>query len=419
MYGAFFLVAIIGMIYFSLKRGFDYFSLAYFSAVLYFLPGFFGYTSYHVNGVWRKLEIVNEAYAVMILVLSSIVIFSLIFRAHYSPVVADRTPPIRRIFILIVFSLACVGLIGTLLSLGKTLFVPDKALIMDGLGRWHILYVAAITIGFPAAYLLGSRFYCAIFLMMLFFEVYIGFRSPIAVSVLSVFTLYLTRAHPVERLIGQWKVAGLAVLFGAFLFSVKQVLTVFKAGSVDIVVDRLSSLSFYYGAVVKSEPFIVQSTLNHVISERFHTEWDHILSALNQFFLFSDFLGIDPRSFNSYFQNALFPDVTYGMASNIWAQMWSVGGWWLLVLFVVLFNLGIYFFNKTLACRNAILRASLAPMACYWVFYIHRNDISYIINLEKRLFIVFAIALFFSLLVLVVTREKPRRIDPANTVVSR
>lgn len=418
MYGIFFLVAIAGMAYFSLKRGFDYFSLAYFSAVLYFLPGFFGYTSYHVDGIWRKLEIVNEAYAIMILVLSSIAIFSLISRVHSSPVIMDRTPPIRRIFVLIIFMMACVGLIGTLMSSGKMLFVSDKALVMDGLGRWHILYAAAITVGFPTAYLLRARFYCAVFFLMLIFEVYIGFRSPMAVSVLSVFSLYLARNNPIRRLVGQWKVIGLAILFGAFLFSIKQTLTVLKAGSIDIVMDRLSSAGFYLDAVVKSEPFVIQSTLNHVISERFHTELDHVLSALNQFFLFSDVLGIDLQSFNSHFQHALFSDVTYGMASNVWAQMWSAGGWGLLFLFVILFNLVILFFNNMLACRNSILRASFAPMACYWVFYIHRNDISYIINLEKRLFIVFAISLFFSLLVLCIARERDRKRDAVDTILS-
>ena len=60
MQSAFFIISIVGLLYFSLvKRQFDFFSLSYFSAIFYFSPGYMGYvpvyfmsqTSHFVRGV--------------------------------------------------------------------------------------------------------------------------------------------------------------------------------------------------------------------------------------------------------------------------------------------------------------------------------------------------------------------------------
>src|SRR5690606_41059085 len=68
-------------------------------------------------------------------------------------------------------------------------------------------------------------------------------------------------------------------------------------------------------------------TLNEVVLRGFRTEFDHVSAVVYQLLFFSDKLGLTASSFNDYFQGALFPGVDYGMASNIWAQMWSAGGW--------------------------------------------------------------------------------------------
>ena len=58
---AFILTALVGATYFALaRRRFDYFSLAFFSAIVYFLPGFFGVTSFQVAGVWSDSSIHPE-----------------------------------------------------------------------------------------------------------------------------------------------------------------------------------------------------------------------------------------------------------------------------------------------------------------------------------------------------------------------
>jgi len=78
--------------------------------------------------------------------------------------------------------------------------------------------------------------------------------------------------------------------------------------------------------------------------------------------------------------------------------MWSAGGWLFLGLFIIVFITSIYLANKTLDSNRVIVRAGLASVFVYWVFYIHRNDLSYQVNIDKRLLIVLFVCLVMSML---------------------
>ena len=69
------IIALIGVLYFLVKkRQFDFFSLAFFSSLVYFLPGFFGIVQHQAGSGKYPVEIITETYLVMILVMSSIVV---------------------------------------------------------------------------------------------------------------------------------------------------------------------------------------------------------------------------------------------------------------------------------------------------------------------------------------------------------
>jgi hypothetical protein len=142
-----------------------------------------------------------------------------------------------------------------------------------------------------------------------------------------------------------------------------------------------------------------------VVTNRFETTADHVISSLYQFILFAPELGAESITFNSLFQPALFPNVEYGLAANIWAQMWSAGGWPLLIVFVLIFNVILALGNSTLRARSAVLKAGLAPVFCCWAFYIHRNELGYALNLEKRLLLL----LFFVIVVLAIVKVATRQ----------
>jgi hypothetical protein len=188
-------------------------------------------------------------------------------------------------------------------------------------------------------------------------------------------------------------------LVALFFFLYKAIAFSVKIGDWDLVAKALGDLQTYELTITRSEPFVIQQVLNDVVKTNFQVPPENVLSAFGQLILFAPDLGLSSPSFNDLFQPTLFPSVEYGMAANIWAQMWSAGGWGLLILFLIIFNSVLAVGNATLRSPSTIIRAGFAPVFLYWGFYIHRNDISYAINIEKRLiFILFTcIALAFLL----------------------
>ena len=80
----FWIVATIGLFYFVIKvRLFDFFSIAFFSGMLYFMPGFVGYVTEfntpYSPYVKRPDKIVDEAYLIMIFVQGSILFSAIIY----------------------------------------------------------------------------------------------------------------------------------------------------------------------------------------------------------------------------------------------------------------------------------------------------------------------------------------------------
>lgn len=408
-------LAISGGLFFLFKRRtFDYFALAFFSALIYFMPGFVGTAANYVDGVWSSDPLHPEVMWIMIFVLCSI---------WLSALVAAQSPRIWKfqgtlagesnILSIMVF-VSLLAFAGLVASSGASLLNPDKGEVLETLNRWHIVYYVSITLGMPLAF--HSRRYrlAALFLVLLLVNLYLGFRSPLAISLIATAVVYL-HADGRKRLItSNWKLLMMMLLFGLFMFSFKMIWATARAGLWDQVWNYLQNENVLYFALFQSEPFLVQQTLNQVVVNRFETGFDHVLTSLYQFTLFAPELGAENVTFNGIFQPALFPEVSYGLAANIWAQMWSAGGWPMLVVFTVFFNLILGLGNLTLQARSLVLRAGLAPMFCYWAFYIHRNELSFAFALEKRLLL-----LLFSVAVIAAVVKSATRQDASFPGVGR
>ena len=97
------------------------------------------------------------------------------------------------------------------------------------------------------------------------------------------------------------------------------------------------------------------------------------------------------------------------MASNIWAEMISIGGWTLLLGFLIVFIAVIALGQRFLRLPNLGTRAAVALAMSYWVFYIHRNELSYQLNLEKRVLMVWAFCTVGSMMLAGRSRRAPTR----------
>lgn len=390
----FFAVAISGLLYFLLvKRRFDYFALAFFSSLVYFMPGFFGATSYHIDGEWSESPIHPETYGIMITVMCSIW-FSAWWSSHVPGLHRlDWSLPTANWTSRLTMMAAIAGLLGLFATAGGGVFHAEKELVMENLGRWHILFYTAATLGLPIAFALKQRLLSLLFIVFLLFDLFLGFRLAFSVGILSVLVLLLSENGNRRLISMDWKIVLAVLLFAIFMFGYKAVAFAIRAGMWDIVLETLANPETYLLIITHSEPFLTQQTLNEIVSHRFETPMVHIYNSLYQFILFAPELGAEATTFNSLFQPALFPEIDYGLAANIWAQMWSAGGWTLLIIFIILFNLVLALGNWTLHARSAVIRAGLAPAFCYWAFYLHRNELDYALNLEKRQILLFLFVL--------------------------
>ncbi|HUE85833.1 MAG TPA: hypothetical protein VMO26_07110, partial [Vicinamibacterales bacterium] len=180
--------------------------------------------------------------------------------------------------------------------------------------------------------------------------------------------------------------------------------------------------TYYIFMFAHSEPFTTQANLNEVIRTNFLVGMSHFESVVNQFVVFASDMGGEVVSFNDRFQPVLFPGVRGGMANNIWAEMWSGGGWPLLCAFIVFYAIVLGFGSYLLRSPDVVVRGIVAPIFTYWAFYIHRNDIQSQISLTKQLvaIAVFSVAMsiaFTRLQAVLQRRRQSERAIGAESVV--
>ncbi|NLU50542.1 MAG: hypothetical protein GXX09_09070 [Syntrophomonadaceae bacterium] len=408
----FVIVTIIGSIYFLFsKRQFDMFSIAFFSGCVYFLPGYFGYVFDPSTGSFLGIPIELETYCVMTAIVGAIllmaVLFDLLFK-NYQPRTIIRG---NMWSVQLAVLTAIIGFIMTVATTGDALLAPDKNIMMAQLNRWHTLWVTAASLGAVLSFRRSRWGLFAICMFLLFFDMYIGFRVSFAITLISIFTLWAGDKGRQRFAVRSWKIGAIGLASALFLFAYKHLCIAVKLGDWHLIMKQLLCLDFYITAITHSEPFVTQTILNQVLSKRFVAGMEHFTGLVYQFILFSSELGAKATSFNDLFQPVLFPDaVGWGMANNIWAEMWSSGGWPLLILFLIVFVLVLAIGSYLIRSADPEIAAGSAVLFSYWAFYIHRNDLLYQINLEKDVMLVWIICTLGSQLLSTMSKRTVR--DP-------
>ncbi len=399
MQGTFIVVAVSGCAYFLLcLRQFDFFSVAFFSACVYFLPGFFGYTVAPVGvDMAAPVDLEDQTYLVMVGVLivvwAGALLFDHVGGSHAAGWDLNGSAEAAWCATL----LAVIGYALIWVTAGEALLSDDKIAMMESLNRWHVLGATAAPLGAVLAFASSRWPLLSVCMALLLFDMYIGFRVSFGIALIAMFTLHLSRYGRQRLAVQNWQIGCLGVTFVLLLFLYKQVYVAVKLGLWDVILDRLTDTELYATAILMSEPFNTQAILNEVIAQDFRVGMEHFQDLLLQFLLFSPELGGTPRSFNEFFQGTLFPsDLEYGMANNIWAEMVSSGGWLLLGLFLGAFVLMLMLGSHWIRSRDTTVAAGAAVIFSYWAFYIHRNDLLYQVNLEKRTILVWMACLVLS-----------------------
>lgn len=410
MHVIFWLVSGVGACYFIFaKRRVDFFTVGFFGALFYFVPGFVGYVLYPFSLGFRPVQLVPSAYLVMATVLAVIVTGALCWDRFGT----SRAPRITirgwRLAPAIAVGLALIGLAGVTLTTGKALLVADKIEMMEHLNRWYILFTTSAAVGAVLAFEAKSRALLVLSLLLLVVDVVVGFRASLVITIIALAVLSVSRHGP-HRL---WRNAKTGLFVAAVLAALviyNGLFVLLRHGGLSLLTQEIGYLDveWYLTTVSRVEPFITQAILNEVLISGFSLDWrDHLTSLVYQTLLFAPELGAEVISFNDLFQPTLFPGSDWmGMANNPWAELFSLGGWVGLIAgsasFSVMLALGSYLL---LSADNAI-RAGSALTFSWWAFYAHRNDFLNQMSLEKRTIIVWVTCIFISMLIVASARSR-------------
>jgi hypothetical protein len=405
----FIVCALFGSAYFCLvKRRFDFFSLAFFSAIIYFLPGFFGYVldrdrEFITERIY--ISILDETYLVMILVLIGILLGAVYYDTCFKPPQNFKTKLIGSKYIpLIIVAVAVFGFIMTYLTTGDSLFQPRKLDLKEDLNQWHLVWARGAALGLVVSFSQKQFRLFWICLALLLFDFYAGFRSSFAMAILALFTLWMfdkgKRIFFGKNLVFKyWKQTVFFLMGCASLFIYKKLFITVKSQKWDVVIDKITDSDLYIRAFAQSEPFTTQLILNEVVKRNFTVDVKYIFNGI-----FAELVPmvsgiVDHPSFNDLFQPVLFPFRRGGVANNIWAQMWSSGGWLLLIIFLIIFVLGLALASNLLHNQQPTIRAGVALFFTYWGFYFHRNDVSTEVSLLKQIFLLWIFAILMAALI--------------------
>lgn len=381
------------------RRRFDFCTIGFFGACFYFLPGFVGFAGYAEGFLLRPVPILPGTYAIMCWVLLVLVFCAALVdhaeRGNSGPT-AIANESLR--YMGTIATLAGVaGLLLTWTSVGSALLDPDKFALLALLNRWYLLWTTGAVLGLSITFLRRKWFLFAVNALLLLANLYVGFRVDLVIAILALCAVVMARRGPV-RFISYWRTGTLIAGFGILLFVYKYIFFALKSLDTELLISQISNPDAFKLIFLYSEPFVAQGTLNEVIRQGFFVGADHLQSVFFLFVPFANELGAEVVGFNDLFQPALFSSVVdYGLGSNIWAEMWAVGGWAAIVLFTAAFAAVLVSSSIVMPRLGPEGMALLVTLAVYWSFYVHRNDLLYQLTLSRRVLMAWAVFALFAL----------------------
>ncbi len=411
---AYLLIAVIGSAYFMLaRRNFDLFALAYASALFYFMPGFFGYVLYpNTEQDFIHAPVNNATYTVMALILACILFTA--WMQHMSPRLKPPSIVLESAGLAphLVLVMALIGAAGTVATAGTALLSPDKIhllRVIDG-NHWYVLASSASALACVMAWEMRRHIVFFMALLLLLIDIFLGFRVNAVLALIAIITLQLNRLGVVRLLAAGPRAMAVAIGLAVLFVLHKGLYELIKQGHWAEVTSKLMSTDFYLDSIDNVEPFVTQAILNRVLESAYRVPLDSLNSAWFALIPYNLPGGVGaPLSFNDLFQPVLFHGVNWmQMANNVWAQAWAAGGLLLLLLFVFVFLIVLMLGNYLIRAQSSAIRAGSALFFSTWAFYFHRNDLLYQFLMQKRILMLWLLAIAGSYLLMRVWRSASR-----------
>jgi hypothetical protein len=412
--------ALAGVCYFLFRRRIvDALTVAFGGAVFYFLPLIFGRLP-PIYGAGVSTEIVPGTYAVALVVLAAIVSAAIIVDLRHAD---DQKPPRNGpSFSGYYLTLSVAGLIIAMIVAPGKLFIIDKAVVLENIGYAFVLFETGAALACIDAAIHRRWWHLLAGMGLLFIDLIIGFRLMTLMTAAAIALVKLGRQGRLRAIVKVPTYGVLAAVLFISLFSVPSVRKVFITGPViagsepalpsapatatpiprsgeafDQAIAKVSALRSLFDKQLLSrhlstiEPFTTQAILNEIIRHSYSCnlkEAGRLLLLLPIGKLGLGYYG----SFEDEFRPALFPDVTWGLAANIWAEMLCRYGHVGFGIFLMFFVASLVAFSWALRRIPLAYVPPLALAACLWAFYIHRNELYFELLLLRRCVILFLLA---------------------------
>ncbi|MCU1347111.1 MAG: hypothetical protein JWO56_141, partial [Acidobacteria bacterium] len=264
---AYAVVSLAGALYFLLKkRRFDFLTVGYYSAMVYFLPAYYGIVLAPYGGYdMIRVPLIDDACLVMFVVISAILGGAIVYdsvphRAHRHIALSGSSSAGNWALLL-----AVTGLVMSVLTSGvDALLNADKNVVIANVNRWLIFWElgGALAVAFFFQRRQWFRFTLAVLIILA--DVFIGFRLAFAFAFIACFTLWAEEQGRQRFGIRHFRPIMIAAALIGFLFVYKSVYVLVKMGEWEIVAQQLTSARAYNQIIMSSEPFITQTVLNEV-----------------------------------------------------------------------------------------------------------------------------------------------------------
>ena len=437
-------LVVLTVAFFLWRRRFDALFVGAMATIIYFLPALFGSIQfpYGADAGFYMSPIVPGAYVAMLVVVATLSVVTVVhdrlaLRALGRATVPDRWVPE---ILCAVMMVSCVASIATI---GKGYLCVEKTDMLARINYWY--YVASYSAPLALVTAMAARKWWIVALAsaMLMGDLFIGFRGASAVAFLGVCLLYG------RALFGGWRkriafIVAVGVVACA-LFVVKQlawnikytvsvacsalpvtaraavggevstaqkaaVETALAASPTEIHLDHLAHTAkmlgegnVYLDALRYSEPMVIGAILNETARRGFTIPMrDVVDQALLGVPGGKSLFQIDVSSvplFSARFRPVLFPHVTFGMASNPWAQAYAAGGLALVFVFALVYASCLAVFAAAMGALPPVSGALVAVAVGWWGFYVHRNDVLTEVGIMKMTIYIAALAVLISFVV--------------------
>ncbi len=247
---------------------------------------------------------------------------------------------------------------------------------------------------------LKNNFYSILILLLnIFTIIFLVHRSYTVIAVIACFYFYQYENSKI--LLKNIKIIILGIIFFLIVSISKKIITPLKLGLYDLVIERLTSMTYITNSILQGEQSATSIILNQILINDYKIYYETYMGIISNFMIYSN-VFFKFRSFSSIFQPVLFPFINYGMGSSFIAEAYSNGGIILTVSILNILFIALIFTNNALLKNEKVNNKIIfLIIGVYLSFYIHRNNLGQIITFLKRY-------LIFYLFILIISKIKWR-----------